>query len=81
MERLNGFQVPAGERMGGHAPAGAASGMVQSDGRLYTADYGFVLFKEGAGQQQDSVYQRPFVWNERNLLGASLDSRYQVNYR
>lgn len=70
------------EREGGHAPVNETNANVYNDGSLYYTDYGFGItqtVEPTSGAQ--SVYQRTYEWNERNLLRTSSDNNISVNYR
>jgi RHS repeat-associated protein len=50
-------------------------------GELYAVEYGWALANPDAAAGGRDATRREYGWNERNLLKASVDGRYRVEYR
>ncbi|HHU37646.1 MAG TPA: hypothetical protein GXZ47_10550, partial [Treponema sp.] len=69
------------EREGGHAPTMGNNSVLNRDGDVYSTDYGFALGTEaGDNGANNTLYQRDYQWNERNLLVKTSDKTYTVTY-
>jgi RHS repeat-associated protein len=66
------------ERQGSPVPVTAQNATISEENGLYSTDYGFALADGTA--KADTVYQRDYTWNERNLLTGSRDSTYNMTY-
>ena len=70
------------EKFGSPVTVNSGNAIVSEEGGLYSVEYGFALTQnKGQGSTGSIVYERNYLWNDRNLLRRSSDSQNHVEYR